>query len=147
MKRLVLTEEEKNRILGLHGTNIIVEQANPKVSQIQTHLKGKGHNLGTAGPNKDGVDGVWGKLTRDAIKKEFNIDIDDKGEVVTQPDQSTTGTTTPSTTTTKPEEKSPTSPAGTAPTETAPTNQTTQPAGQTSSQQGGQDDVRTFGKS
>jgi hypothetical protein len=64
---------------------------------------------------------------------------------MTQPAQSTTGTTTPSTTTTKPEEKSPTSPAGTAPTGTAPTNQTTQPAGQTSPQQGAKDDVRTYG--
>lgn len=140
MKRLVLTEEEKNRILALHGTNIIVEQANPKVSQIQTYLKGKGYNLGTGGPNKDGVDGIWGKLTRDAIKKEFNIDIDDKGEVMTQPAQSATGTTTPSTTTTKPEEKLPTLPAG-----TVSTNQPTQPAGQTSPQQGGKEDVKTFG--
>ena len=137
MKRLVLTEEEKNRILGLHRTNIIVEQANPKVSQIQTYLKGKGHNLGTAGPNKDGVDGVWGKLTRDAIKKEFNIDIDEKGEVVSQPAQSTPGTTTQATT--KPEEKLPTLPAG-----TVSTNQPTQLAGQTSPQQGGKEDVKTF---
>ena len=133
MKRLVLTEEEKNRILGLHGTNIILEQSNPKVSQIQTYLKGKGYNLGTAGPNKDGVDGVWGKITKDAIKKEFNIDIDDKGEVVTQPAQSAPATT-------KPEEKLPTLPAG-----TVSTNQPTQLAGQTSPQQGGKENVKTFG--
>ena len=88
MKRLVLTEEEKNRILGLHGSNIILEAANPKVSQIQTYLKTKGHNLGTSGPNKDGVDGLWGKKTRDAVKAEFGIDIDETGNV----DSGTTGT-------------------------------------------------------
>ena len=97
MKRLVLTEEEKNRILGLHGSNIILEAANPKVSQIQTYLKTKGHNLGTTGPNKDGVDGLWGKKTRDAVKAEFGIDIDETGNIGTSGTDSTSGTTGAST--------------------------------------------------
>jgi hypothetical protein len=96
MKRLVLTEEEKNRILGLHGSNIILEAANPKVSQIQTYLKTKGHNLGTTGPNKDGVDGLWGKKTKDAVKAEFGIDIDETGNVASGT-ASTSGTTGAST--------------------------------------------------
>ena len=82
MKKLIITEEEKNQILSLHGSNLILEQDNQKVSQIQTHLKTKGYDLGTTGPNKDGVDGLWGRKTRDAVKQEFNIDIDENGEVV-----------------------------------------------------------------
>jgi hypothetical protein len=82
MKKLIITEEEKNQILSLHGSNLILEQANQKVSQIQTYLKTKGYDLGVTGPNKDGVDGLWGKKTRDAVKQEFNIDIDENGEVV-----------------------------------------------------------------
>jgi hypothetical protein len=91
MKRLVLTEDEKRRILGLHGSNIIMEQGNPKVTQIQTYLKGKGHNLGTSGANKDGVDGQWGGKTLAAIKAEFKVDLDDQGNIKT----AETPTTTP----------------------------------------------------
>ena len=68
MKRLVLTEEEKNRILGLHGSNLIMEQTNTKVSQIQTYLLGtKKYDLGKSGPNKDGVDGEFGAMTEKAL--------------------------------------------------------------------------------
>jgi murein DD-endopeptidase MepM/ murein hydrolase activator NlpD len=40
---------------------------NPEVIKQQTMLKAKGYNLGTFGPNKDGIDGVMGKFTRDAL--------------------------------------------------------------------------------
>ena len=39
------------------------------IKQIQTILKTKyKQNLGTAGPNKDGVDGKWGNLTQTAFE-------------------------------------------------------------------------------
>lgn len=112
MNRLILTEEEKNRILDLHGSKMIMEQGNPKVSQIQTYLKNKGHNLGTSGPNKDGVDGMWGNKTLMAVKTEFGIELDDQGNVKPkQTPSATTPTTTgnvPTKTDVKPEEKIPT---------------------------------------
>jgi hypothetical protein len=39
----------------------------PLVTKIQQSLKEKGINLGTSGPNKDGIDGVLGKLTLNGI--------------------------------------------------------------------------------
>lgn len=39
----------------------------PLVTKIQQSLKEKGINLGTSGPNEDGVDGVLGKLTLNGI--------------------------------------------------------------------------------
>jgi hypothetical protein len=141
MKRLVITEDEKRRILGLHGSNIIMEQGNPKVTQIQTYLKGKGHNLGTSGANKDGVDGQWGGKTLAAIKAEFKVDLDDQGNIKTAETPTTTGSTTGSTTTTTPEAKIPTLPAGTLSTNKPPA----QLAGQTTPKQGGEEEPRTFG--
>jgi hypothetical protein len=135
MKRLVLTEEEKNRILGLHGSNIILEAANPKVSQIQTYLKTKGHNLGTTGPNKDGVDGLWGKKTKDAVKVEFGIDIDETGNVASGT-ASTSGTTGASTSGT----------TGTSGVSATPGTPQVGGASVTSGQPGGlSNDVKTFG--
>jgi murein DD-endopeptidase MepM/ murein hydrolase activator NlpD len=40
---------------------------NPEVIKQQTMLKAKGYNLGKFGPNKDGIDGIMGKFTRDAL--------------------------------------------------------------------------------
>jgi murein DD-endopeptidase MepM/ murein hydrolase activator NlpD len=40
---------------------------NPEVVKQQKMLKAKGYNLGTFGPNKDGIDGVMGKFTKDAL--------------------------------------------------------------------------------
>jgi hypothetical protein len=69
MNRLRLTEDERSRILNLHGSKLITEQSNPKVSEIQTYLLGtKKYDLGRTGPNKDGVDGKWGNLTQTAFE-------------------------------------------------------------------------------
>lgn len=38
-----------------------------RMKEIQKALVGKKYNLGTTGPNKDGVDGVYGQLTYNAI--------------------------------------------------------------------------------
>ena len=40
---------------------------NPEVIKQQKMLKDKGYDLGTFGPNKDGIDGVMGKFTIDAL--------------------------------------------------------------------------------
>lgn len=42
------------------------------VMSIQNLLKGKGMNLGTSGPKKDGVDGVLGNTTLKAIESALN---------------------------------------------------------------------------
>ncbi len=144
MKRLVLTEEEKNRILGLHGSNVILEAANSKVSQIQAFLKTKGHNLGTTGPNKDGVDGLWGKKTRDAVKAEFGIDIDETGNIGTSGTDSTSGTTGASTSGTTGASTSGTT--GTSGVSATPGTPQVGGASVTSGQPGGlSNDVKTFG--
>ena len=64
---------EKERILRLHesagyNTNILIENFSDKVKSVQRALKSSGENLGTSGPNKDGVDGDYGDLTKNAIK-------------------------------------------------------------------------------
>ena len=44
-------------------------KSDPKVAEIQKQLKAKGADLGTTGPNKDGVDGVLGNKTRIAMQQ------------------------------------------------------------------------------
>jgi hypothetical protein len=38
------------------------------IKKVQICLKDAGHNLGTSGPQRDGVDGYWGDLTDAALK-------------------------------------------------------------------------------
>jgi hypothetical protein len=45
----------------------VQSKTNPLVTKIQQSLKEKGVNLGTSGPNKDGIDGILGKLTLNGI--------------------------------------------------------------------------------
>jgi hypothetical protein len=143
--RIRLTEDEKRRILGLHGSNVIMEQSNPKVTQIQTYLKGKGYDLGTSGSNKDGIDGKWGGKTLAAVKTEFKVDLDDQGNIKTADTPTTSGTTsgttTSTTTTTTPDAKLPILPAGTVSTNKSPD----QLAGQTTTQNATASTVRTRG--
>jgi len=53
--------------------SLVFEAANETIRAIQAALKAKGSEyanmLGTSGPNKDGVDGVYGTNTKNAIKK------------------------------------------------------------------------------
>lgn len=139
--RLTLTEDEKRRILGLHGSNLIVEQGNPKVTQIQTYLKGKGYDLGTSGANKDGIDGQWGGLTSSAVKTEFKVDLDDKGNIKAVDAPATTGSTTGDATTTTPDQKMDTL----KPTSVQSTTQQTQLQGTAATQPAGTTEPRTRG--
>ena len=66
-----ITESEKKEILNLHNNaKLLKEQSTPplddkaKIMKIQTLLKTKYNaNLGTSGPNKDGIDGILGQNT------------------------------------------------------------------------------------
>lgn len=103
MKRIVLTESQYKRLVSqklneeitLTGEKIsdfdidlegnIVRRwsdNNPEhVERIQRMLKSLDYELGPYGPNKDGVDGIYGPFTEDAVK-EFQED-----EMPGQPDQ------------------------------------------------------------
>jgi peptidoglycan hydrolase-like protein with peptidoglycan-binding domain len=83
-----ITEDEKSRILSLHESTskkttslselelkevvnrVLLEQSyKDKVTAVQQELKKRGYDLGTTGPNKDGIDGVYGNKTRLAVTK------------------------------------------------------------------------------
>jgi hypothetical protein len=75
-KKLLISEEEKDRILNLHKIailestqkGILDEAFSQTVYNAQKKLKPKyGHLLGNSGKNKDGVDGLFGQNTRKAI--------------------------------------------------------------------------------
>jgi hypothetical protein len=44
----------------------VLAKPNPQVMELQKQLKDAGYDLGTSGPNKDGVDGVMGPKTKAA---------------------------------------------------------------------------------
>jgi hypothetical protein len=44
---------------------------NQTVANMQAELKSRGYELGSTGPNSDGVDGVMGRLTKQAYDAEF----------------------------------------------------------------------------
>ncbi len=46
---------------------------NPQVGIVQKYVKAKGQFIGNTGPNKDGVDNVWGPLTDTAVKKVLGV--------------------------------------------------------------------------
>lgn len=46
---------------------------NPEVLQLQKELKAKGADLGSYGPNKDGIDGIMGPFTRRAAAQHSDI--------------------------------------------------------------------------
>lgn len=55
------------------------------VAAVQAALVGRGYDLGATGPNKDGVDGVYGSKTKAAIKKlQGNAGLDQTGVITTQ---------------------------------------------------------------
>jgi peptidoglycan hydrolase-like protein with peptidoglycan-binding domain len=91
-KLFLISEEEKNRILNLHeyaikremisqkkSVKTLNEDMEPiagmesvplgKVEAVQQALVNLGYNLGNTGPNKDGVDGVFGSKSRNAVIK------------------------------------------------------------------------------
>ena len=49
--------------------NLITESVDPTIIKIQQALKDKGYDIGTSGPNKDGIDGIYGPKTKAAISQ------------------------------------------------------------------------------
>jgi hypothetical protein len=147
MGLLNLTESERLEILNLHNNaKIIKEQAAPvvsaaptaaptddksKIMAIQTALKTKyKSDLGTSGPNKDGIDGTLGPKTLAALSAAMKSKAASKATpaastgTATPPSSGTSGTATPAaSTTTAPAASTTTAPA--ASTTTAPAASTT----------------------
>jgi len=76
MMRNLLKEDIENMkyLFGYKAGRVVSEQSTENtadlIKQIQTVLKTKYNaNLGTSGPNKDGVDGVWGPKTLAALEE------------------------------------------------------------------------------
>ena len=57
------------RIVKLFGAEGKVITDRKFIAQIQKILKDKGEDLGTYGDNKDGLDGLWGKISFSALIK------------------------------------------------------------------------------
>ena len=70
-------------ILKESQLNLLIEgiEYDPNVETMQKFLKSKGYDLGEYGPNKDGIDGKLGPLTRAAMEQEFGIKIKKKSGV------------------------------------------------------------------
>jgi len=65
--KLIITETQLLRL---------TEGYSQKVADIQKSLINKGYDLGSYGPNGDGVDGKLGPLTKKAYQKEFGKSIE-----------------------------------------------------------------------
>ena len=50
------------------GTTIKRGSRHPEVFRLQRYLKGKGAYLGRSGKNRDGIDGIFGRLTEKAAR-------------------------------------------------------------------------------
>lgn len=77
---LLITEEEKLRILNLHkkAINESLNEGEDKTIKLAQFILKNYHkkDLGTSGPNRDGIDGRYGKSTKNAIlsfQKDKNI--------------------------------------------------------------------------
>ena len=57
-----------NKVLSEQGTGNPIPYTLDTITTIQTKLKSLGYNLGNFGPNKDGIDGKYGPLTKTAVK-------------------------------------------------------------------------------
>jgi len=118
MGLLNLTESERREILNLHNNaKIIKEQATTpaaaaptddksKIMAIQTALKTKyKSDLGTSGPNKDGIDGTLGPKTLAALSTVMKSKAASKAPAAagtTPPASGATGTATAATTPAEP---------------------------------------------
>ncbi len=68
---LISEKQYKTVIKENIGVNIVWDKKksnkyDPKIAELQKELISKGFDLGTYGPNKDGVDGIYGPLTKAA---------------------------------------------------------------------------------
>jgi hypothetical protein len=70
MRKIQITEKQYEIIKqNLIESAILNEQSSDQVMEVQRRLKSCfGAYLGKSGPNKDGVDGIAGELTKRAIE-------------------------------------------------------------------------------
>jgi hypothetical protein len=144
MGLLNLTESERLEILNLHNNaKIIKEQVSAapaaptddksKIMAIQTALKTKyKSDLGTSGPNKDGIDGTLGPKTLAALSTVMKSKAASKAPAAagtTPPASGATGTAAPAATTTAAPATGTAAPAAT--TTAAPATGTAAPAATT----------------
>lgn len=80
MKKLVLTETQYKKLQNvIVETSLLNEQSKNQIKEVQRRLKECfGAYLGTTGPRKDGIDGVCGPLTKEAIEKYTSYRFDGK---------------------------------------------------------------------
>jgi hypothetical protein len=70
MSKIKITQQQMRKLQESLNESVIVEQTLDQVKEIQSRLKKCFNaNLGNSGPNKDGVDGIAGKLTKQAIEQ------------------------------------------------------------------------------
>ena len=50
---------------------LLEAQVDPEVEKVQRILLNRGYYLGHTGPNKDGIDGILGPLTKQAYKEYY----------------------------------------------------------------------------
>lgn len=68
---LATGETQGSGIVGVSGAFLSLGQSGSNVIYLQRYLKSKGQNLGTTGPDKNGVDGIFGPLTQAATLAVF----------------------------------------------------------------------------
>ena len=84
MRKIISNEKQYNKLQNIViNRGIISEQTKSQIMIIQQKLKDCFNaDLGTTGPNKDGVDGIAGDKTKNAIetytKYRFERVVDDK---------------------------------------------------------------------
>jgi len=81
MKKLILNEKQYNRLQNIIiDKAIISEQTKSQIMIIQQRLiECFNANLGTSGANKDGVDGIAGDKTKNAIETYTKYRFDQVG--------------------------------------------------------------------
>lgn len=81
MKKLILTENQYKKLKNIMiERSIINEQTKDQIKQVQQKLKDCFNaDLGKSGPNRDGVDGIAGDKTKNAIERYTKYRFDQEG--------------------------------------------------------------------
>jgi hypothetical protein len=76
MSKIKITQKQMRRLQESLNESVIMEQTSSQVREVQQKLKDCFNaNLGKSGRNRDGVDGIAGERTKQAIKIYLGIDI------------------------------------------------------------------------
>jgi lysozyme len=65
--RNVFAGSEEELLAWIVSSQIGVSHNPPSIIEVQTALREFGYDIGNSGPNKDGVDGLWGKKCLEAL--------------------------------------------------------------------------------